>query len=359
VEAVESTTALVVTASHEARVAPADDGKAHIEYDLIALNEFATPMTLTSVAVLDASSGKELMKLEGNALSAVTESAFDQQPLAAIPPSGSAAVLIDLAVPLGQVPAHLTHRIIYTVAESPMTALIGSYEVDGPAVSVDTRPAITILPPLVGKGWGSFNGCCLPNKHRSLRVGAGTRIATPEVFAVDWIQVDDQGRFYSGDGTKVGDYPSYGAQVRSVADGEVVEVHDGMDESIPFQRPALRVPEDFGGNYVVVRIRPDVYAVYAHLQRNSIEVKVGSQVAAGAPIGKLGNTGNSSSPHLHFGLLDGANIVSANSVPFVFAKFHMRAQITGGDDKTIVITPDSREVSNAYPLFPGIADFDQ
>ena len=90
-------------------------------------------------------------------------------------------------------------------------------------------------------------------------------------------------------------------------------------------------------------IRPDIYAVYAHLQLNSIDVKVGSQIVAGAPTGKRGNTGNSSSPQLHFGLLDSANIVSANSVPFVFAKSRMRAQIPGGDDKTIVITPDSRE----------------
>jgi len=99
-----------------------------------------------------------------------------------------------------------------------------------------------------------------------------------------------------------------------------------------------------------VSIRPDIYAVYAHLQLNSIDVKVGSQIVAGAPTGKRGNTGNSSSPQLHFGLLDSANIVSASSVPFVFAKFRMRVQITGGDDKTIVVTPDSREVSNAYPL---------
>ena len=108
-----------------------------------------------------------------------------------------------------------------------------------------------------------------------------------------------------------------------------------------------------------MRIRPDIYAVYAHLQRNSIKVKVGGQIAAGAPIGKLGNTGNSSSPQLHFGLLDSANIVSANSMPFVFAKSRMRAQIPRGRRQDHCHHAGLARVSNAYPLFPGIADFDE
>ena len=98
---------------------------------------------------------------------------------------------------------------------------------------------------------------------------------------------------------------------------------------------------------------------YAHLQLNSIDVKVGSQIVAGAPTGKRGNTGNSSSPHLHFGLLDSANIVSASSVPFVFAKFRMRVQIPRGRRQDHCHHAGLARVSNAYPLFPGIADFDE
>lgn len=37
-----------------------------------------------------------------------------------------------------------------------------------------------------------------------------------------------------------------------------------------------------------------------HLQENSITVKEGDIVKAGQPIAKLGNTGTSTDPHLHF-----------------------------------------------------------
>ena len=66
----------------------------------------------------------------------------------------------------------------------------------------------------------------------------------------------------------------------------------------------VKKPEDYGGNYIVLQIAPGVYAFYAHLQPGSLKVKVGDTVAAGAVIASLGNTGNSTAPHLHFGLVD-------------------------------------------------------
>lgn len=43
-----------------------------------------------------------------------------------------------------------------------------------------------------------------------------------------------------------------------------------------------------------------VYTLYAHLQSGSIQVSAGQQVSAGAIIGRMGTTGNSSGVHLHF-----------------------------------------------------------
>ena len=44
------------------------------------------------------------------------------------------------------------------------------------------------------------------------------------------------------------------------------------------------------------------YALYAHLDTGSIRVKVGDKVQRGQIVGKVGNTGNSTGPHLHFQL---------------------------------------------------------
>ena len=60
------------------------------------------------------------------------------------------------------------------------------------------------------------------------------------------------------------------------------------------------------GNFVVVEGAPGV-ALYAHLQRGSLTVAVGDEVEAGARLGKVGNSGNSTMPHLHFQLMDRPN----------------------------------------------------
>ena len=56
---------------------------------------------------------------------------------------------------------------------------------------------------------------------------------------------------------------------------------------------------------MILKIAPNVFAVYEHLQPGSLTVKVGDVVKAGAPVAKLGNTGPSEGPHLHFELLTG------------------------------------------------------
>lgn len=39
--------------------------------------------------------------------------------------------------------------------------------------------------------------------------------------------------------------------------------------------------------------------VLAHLRRNSVPVDIGDDVRAGQPLGAIGNSGNTSEPHLH------------------------------------------------------------
>lgn len=54
------------------------------------------------------------------------------------------------------------------------------------------------------------------------------------------------------------------------------------------------------GNHVMIEHQDGNYTVYAHLYEDSITVKEGDSVIAGEVIAKVGNTGNSTGPHLHF-----------------------------------------------------------
>jgi hypothetical protein len=352
-------TAILVTPINQPHVVRGDDGRDHVEYDLLVTNAFAAPVTLTAVEVTTPS-GAVLGRIDGATLAAATQGVLEQAPVSAIPASGAATVEVDLALAPGKVPPVLSNHITYAVpgASPHLAAIISSYEVEGPDVAVSPFHAITIAPPLRGAGWTGINGCCTPNAHRDVRVAAGTRIGTAETFAIDYVRVDGN-RFYQGDGSTDAQYPYFGVPIYAVAAGTVVAVHDGMDEGIPFQPPTtLHKPEDFGGNYVLIRQAAGVYAFYAHMQKGSVAVAVGQQVAAGTVIGHLGNSGNSTNPHLHFGLLDRPDFLTGYSLPFVFAKFTLSGHVTGGDDSgSLQIQPDTRQVSGAYPLVGDIATY--
>jgi hypothetical protein len=156
---------------------------------------------------------------------------------------------------------------------------------------------------------------------------AGERIGKPETFAIDWVRLRG-GKLFEGDGSQREQWFGFGAEVLAVADGTVVAVQDGRPEEVPLQPvEGVHVPGDYGGNSVTLEIAPGVYAFYAHLQPDSITVAVGDQVTTGQVLGLLGNTGNSTAPHLHFGLNDNPDPLAAESLPMAFDQWTLEGTI--------------------------------
>jgi hypothetical protein len=352
-------TAILVSPIHEAQIVRADDGMDHVEYELLVVSVFSEPVTLSSVAVLDPA-GKELMRIQGDALAAATQTLFEKTRTPVIPPSAAVSVDVDLVLPPGTAPERVKHRIAYTLAaDSKLALMIRSLQVDGPEVTINLQPAIVIKSPLAGNGWLAAVGCCKPNIHRDLRVAIdGRRIETGETFAIDWNRVKDD-RIYDGDGKKLEQHYAFGQDVLAVADGTIVSIHDGMPDQTPFQVMLPKSEEDYGGNHVMLKIAPNVFAIYMHLQPGSLAVKVGDAVKAGAPLAKIGNTGPSEGPHLHFGLLNKPDISVGRSLPFVFDSFTSVGAVDFDASKVdrLVILPDSRQVRSAYPLVGGIQNY--
>jgi hypothetical protein len=352
-------TALLVSPIHEAQVVRGDDGKDHVEYELLVVNAVDQPVTLKSLSVLDPAA-KELTRIEGPVLLAATQTLLDKKPVAEIPASAAVSVDVDLILPPGTAPERVTHRLAYSVPAGTSTAVfVNPPVIDGPEVAINRHPATVIKPPLKGDGWLATTACCQPNVHRDLRIVVdGRRIETAETFAVDWALLKGD-RVYEGEGATNEQFYVYGADVFAVADGTVVSIQDGKPEATPGKAMTPKTLSDFGGNQVMLEIAPKVYAVYGHLQPGSLRVKVGDTVKVGAPLAKIGNTGPSLGPHLHFGLLNHPDMITGCSLPFVIDSYTVAGTVdlAAAKGDTLVVTPNSKQVRSVYPLYGGIQNF--
>jgi hypothetical protein len=113
--------------------------------------------------------------------------------------------------------------------------------------------------------------------------------------ALDIVRITPFGRHVEGwqpaDPTR---YVTFGTPVLAPCKGEVAKVMDGVQD---MQVPEMD-PGNIVGNYVAVDCG-DFFVVLAHLRQGSIQVRAGSRLDIGDTLGEMGNSGNSSGPHLH------------------------------------------------------------
>ena len=205
-------------------------------------------------------------------------------------------------------------------------------------------------------GWYDANGCCADPSapHRVTLLTDNGSYVTSEIFAVDWARIVD-GTVYSGDGGQLRDWRgTYGAPLYAVADGTVVAAVDGRHDIAPGTNPLLGRPEDFTGNEIVLKIAPGVYAVYFHLKRGSVRVRAGQRVRTGQRIASIGNSGNTSAPHLHFGIQDRPSGLS-NGLPFEIDHDALEGRVVPGATlpRVRVIGP-RRLIRRALPLIDSV-----
>ena len=138
-----------------------------------------------------------------------------------------------------------------------------------------------------------------PTKHHQKKAYA--------VYAMDILKIDGKGKKYSGSGRNLSDYFTWDEPVYAVADGVVVDARDGFPD-LPIG--ARLRPEKHNG--LSIRHEQGEHSFYVHLKKGSLTVKVGDQVKQGQLIARIGNSGGTSRPHLHFAMA----IPSALSIPW-------------------------------------------
>ncbi len=317
----------------EARVpfAPAafagSDGLRHLAYELHVTNFYGDTGTLVprGLQVVADGDSAPLLVLDKAALAAwVRPAAADNQPVSILP--GKREIFfVWLTLPAdAALPRTLSHRIDFDTDQHTVVSL------DGAAVAVQAQAPITLGPPLRGGRWLAHEGPGNAQSHHwGSLVAVNGALTIPQRFALDLVGVDKSGhamRLGRTDlqKTRHADWVGYGWDVLAVADGIVRGARDGEPEHAPLRaqpEPDALTADGLFGNYVVVEVAPGTFASYAHLQQGSVMVRAGDHVRRGQLLARLGQSGNSAAPHLHFQLADKATFEGAEGIPYVFEQF--------------------------------------
>ncbi|GAB3256983.1 M23 family metallopeptidase [Chitinimonas naiadis] len=135
-------------------------------------------------------------------------------------------------------------------------------------------------------------------------------VARDQRYAYDLLKTAD-GKTHKGDGKQLSDYYCWNQKILAPAKGTVVEVIDGL----PDQAIGTTNAQAPAGNHVMLDLGQGEYALLAHLQQGSVKVKLGDKVTSGEELGRCGNSGNTSEPHLHFHLQDKPKFGEGDGMP--------------------------------------------
>jgi hypothetical protein len=139
-------------------------------------------------------------------------------------------------------------------------------------------------------------------------------------------------------GGRTRDFYGWGQPVHSAFDGQVVAAVDRVPERARVQvvrelavalrntvgfDPARGEAELVAGNHVIIK-GAEAFALYAHLAPGTMSVSTGQVVRGGEVVGRVGHTGNSTAPHLHFQLMDSADPLQAQGIPCAFAEYFVQ-----------------------------------
>ena len=320
------------------------DGKTHLAYELHITNFSMQSITLARIEVLS-DSGSSLARLDQSDLLAnvllignYQAAGMDKLNLA---PGQMANVYIWVTLDdPAKVPAAIEHKITVKAGKNhdEITAKC--------ARAVVGREIATIAAPLRGDNWLAGNGPSNSSGHRRALIPVDGRAQIAQRFAIDWVRQNADGKTFTGDPKDNKNYRAYGNDALAVADGIVSATKDGIPENVPGidSRAVPITLETIAGNHVILDIGHGRYAFYAHLQPGSLKVKLGDHVKRGQVLGLVGNSGNSTEPHLHFHLSNGNSPLGSEGIPYALESFEAKPKADAPATKHRMEIPTENEI---------------
>jgi hypothetical protein len=302
-------------------------GRGHLVYELHLTNFAQTPVTLDVLEVV--AEGRVIATLTGQQLSQRTTVVGQPRPqldgasrLTLAPGARAIAYMWVSLPPTADRPDSIAHRLTVTTPDGvPNTMTMAGTKLQDAVVP--------LAAPVAAGHWIAVRGPSNSSPHRLSVVAASGRATVPQRFAVDWVQLGDDGRMFRGEGADLTDWIGYGAPVIAAAAGTVVIVRDDREDSLPrsVTTPPVVEASDAPGNVIVIDIGEGRFVAYAHLKTGSARVKAGDRVTAGQVLGAIGNSGHSMAPHLHFQVTDAAEPLLGEGLPFALHDFTLAGRV--------------------------------
>jgi hypothetical protein len=333
------------------------DGNTHLVYELFVTNFSSGSAAVEGVEIL--SGDTVLAQLDAAAVGGRLQPAGQRESTGTLAPGMQALLFLHVTLaPNAPLPEKLSHHIAARISAAPS----GRQEMreSGGEILVRKSDVVTIGPPLAGTRFIAGDSCCDASRHTRAALPVDGRVVIAQRFAVDWEQLDGAGRIYAGAQSEPKNYTIYDKEVLAVKDATVVSVLDGLPDQPPGKMPEGISVEDADGNSIVLDLGGGRYALYAHLRAGSIKVKPGDQVKLGQVMARVGNSGNTIAPHLHFHVMDAPVPLAANGLPYAIDAFTItgttggtaafdKAEADGTPLALTQVTPP-RAVEKALPL---------
>ncbi len=297
-----------------------DDRSFHMQYELVLTNTLPLPVDVTEVQVRTGG-GRTVETLSSAGLEAAMTLLGGEEATAHLPPSTNGIVWVDLDFGVRrEIPRRLEHRLTIDIGPGlPAGPIITD---TGARAAVARRGPVEITPPLRGGRWVAVVG-----PHRRALQAVNGSLRNAQRFAIDFsAKLDDGDRTHAGSSSENASYFNYGQPVLAVGAGRVVEAVDRYPDQVPNHKVPVPL-DDADGNHVILKLGGRTFAGYAHLEPGSVRVNRGDRVRAGQVIGKLGNSGNTEGPHLHFELMNQPSITDADGLPFELNRFRLDGRV--------------------------------
>ena len=299
-------------------------GRKHLVYEVHLTNFGALPVALEQIEVLN--EGRVIASWNGRQLwQRVHVIGQPERPATSdvLQPGLRAVAYLWITLQAdASAPGALAHRLTFADKAGDRETMTT------PPLSL-ASPAPAIGSPVRGGPWVAVRGPANASGHRLSLVTLEGRTRVPQRFAVDWTLLGEDGLAFHGDRTDITNWYGYDAPAYAAAAGTVVLVRDGSPDRPAFAPapPAIMEAVAAPGNVVVIDIGHGRFASYAHLKPGSVRVAQGDRVSEGQPLARIGNSGNSLGPHLHFHVSDAIEPLGGEGLPFALNSFDLVGRI--------------------------------